>query len=407
MGSIMQIPPTDHPLHQPRVIVLDDDLDFAQVLRIRLERDGFEVVTTPSLAEVEAACRQAPPAAVVVDLNLGPHDGLQASELLAKLRYRGPVFLMSGSDERVIGAARRHGEALGLSIPGIFHKPFSLSTLSDAIRTAVSVPDDPDAGSVAADIKNGIIRPYFQVQVDLATGAIVGAEALARRVDPSGVIGLPDSFLAVVERAGLWCSLAERILLDTAKAIERWREAGIPPCKIAVNLAAVNAADPEFGVTAASILDASSIDHKWVSFEVTEQTAMTNTGASLRALTWLRIKGFDLSLDDFGTGFSSLSVLHSMPFCELKIDRSFVQRMSSDRDARIIVKATIDLAHNLGLLCVAEGIEDQATRAALADMGCDRGQGFLFGKAVDAMAFGNLLKSGAIEIPCKSPVAAN
>ncbi|WP_158595907.1 EAL domain-containing protein [Oleomonas cavernae] len=402
----MQTPPTDHHLRRPAVIVLDDDPDIAQVLRIRLERDGFNVITAPTLGELEAACRRALPAAVVVDLNLGCHDGLQASELLAKLRFRGPVFLMSGSDERVIGAARRHGETLGLSIPGIFHKPFSLSMLSAAIRASVAVPDDPDASSVAADIKNGIIRPYFQVQVDLATGKIVGAEALARRVPFSGAVGLPGGFLPIVERAGLWCSLTERILADTAKAIEHWRESGISPCKISVNLAAVNASDPDFGLTAASILNARSVDPKWISFEVTEQTAMSNTGASLRALTWLRIKGFDLSLDDFGTGFSSLSVLHAMPFCELKIDRSFVQRIGNDRDARVIVKTTIDLAHNLGLLCVAEGIEDEATCAALAQMGCDRGQGYLFGKAVDAATFGNLLKSGAIDIPCKTPPAA-
>ena len=133
------------------------------------------------------------------------------------------------------------------------------------------------------------------------------------------------------------------------------------------------------------------VSHDLVRFEITEQTAMGDTAKALRALTWLRIKGFDLSIDDFGTGFSSLAALHAMPFTELKIDQSFIRRITTDESARVIVKAIVDLAHNLGLVCVAEGVEDQQTADMLRAFGCDRGQGFFFGGAADSAKFAEQL----------------
>lgn len=381
------------------VVILDDDPQISAVLRIRLERDGFEVVTVGNLTELGDVVRQVVPVAVVIDLNLGNEDGLHGATLLAARGYRGPIFLMSGADENAIAEAHREAKALGLNLPQTFRKPFSLSALSAAITISNNTSKGTNVAAVCDAIESGAIRPYFQAQLDLKTGRIVGAEALARWVRADGTLAMPSTFIPMIEQAGLWRYMTSKILADTAAAIRQWQDAGITPCKVSVNLEGAVAADPEFGLDAEKIVDAQGIDHGLIGFEITEQMAMSDISTALRALTWMRKKGFDLSLDDFGTGFSSLSVLHSMPFSEIKIDRSFVQRMTADRDSRVIVKATIDLTHNLDLLCVAEGIDSVATCHALMEMGCDLGQGYLFGPAVDAQAFGAILDKGWLPLP--------
>lgn len=382
------------------VLVLDDDTDLSEILRIRLERDGFTVETACSLRELEAHCAGRCPAAIVIDLNLGSQDGLEAAEFLAAKSFSGPVFLISGSDDRVLTAARRHAEAQGLSLPAVFRKPFPLAGLSSAISEAIAVthrPVSPD--DLMQAIQTGEIRPYFQPQIDLASGAVVGAEALARRVGSDGSVAAPKQFMATVQAENLWRPLTDAMLTGVAAAVRSWQVQQLVPCKVSINLEASVATDPDFGPQAAALIDTAGIDRKLIRFEITEQTAMSDHARALRALTWMRIRGFDLAIDDFGTGFSSFAVLHAMPFSELKIDQSFVRRMTVDRDAHIIVKAIVDLARNLELISVAEGIENIETWRALRDIGCDHGQGFLFGGPVDAAGFASHLLKGKVELP--------
>lgn len=386
-------------LQDASVVILDDDVQIAEVLRARIGRDGLRITIVHSVQELTAACRIALPSAIVADLNLQNVKPYEAAQALSLLRYAGPIFLVCEANEEEIAEAETLAGDLGLTRPTIFRKPFSFTALSAALLNSVDATRPASLEDVVAAIDNGEVLPFFQVQVDLASRRIVGAEALARWLRPDGTVAPTGTFLPVVHQGGLWRRLTDRMLRESARAIRRWQEAGLAPCKISINLEAAVAADPSFGPSAAEILNEQGVDHGLIRFEITEQTAMSDISTALRALTWLRNKGFDLSLDDFGTGFSSLSVLHSMPFSELKIDRSFVQRMSTDRDARIIVKATVDLAHNLDLLCVAEGVEDMATCTKLVEFGCDHGQGYLFGRAVDAAAFADLLRRGEIDAP--------
>ncbi|MFZ2868480.1 EAL domain-containing protein [Zavarzinia sp.] len=375
------------------VLVVDDDADLSELLRVRLERDGFRVETFSSVNELAVCCcASADPAAVVIDLNLGSQDGLQAAELLADKGFKGPVFLISGFDDRVIAAARRHAEALGLALPAVFRKPFSLAELSAAIVQAIGDQRPDDVSEIRTLLASGRIRPFFQPVVDLASGAIVAAEALARWVQPDGTVNGAGRLLPMIANENLWHEFTEAMLRETVATLRRWLDAGLTPCPISINLEASVATDPDFGPRAAAILGDGKVAPGLIRFEITEQTAMGDSASALRALTWLRIKGFDLSIDDFGTGFSSLVVLHAMPFSELKIDQSFVKRMTTDAGAMIIVKAIVDLAHNLSLACIAEGVETEATAAALRDIGCDRGQGYLFGGAMDAERFASRLR---------------
>lgn len=376
------------------IIVVDDDADLSELVRIRLERDGFRVETFQSVHDLSVCCcAGSDPAAVIVDLNLGAQDGLQAAEFLADKGFKGPVFLISGFDDRVIAAARRHAEALGLALPAVFRKPFSLAELSAAVTRAIGDRRPETVSEIRSLLASGRVRPFFQPVVDLSTGAIVAAEVLARWVRPDGTVNGASRLLPMIANENLWHEFTDVMLRETVATLRRWLDAGLTPCPLSINLEASVATDPEFGPRAAVILEESRVPPGLIRFEITEQTAMGDSARALRALTWLRIKGFDLSIDDFGTGFSSLVVLHAMPFSELKIDQSFVKRMIEDPGAMIIVRAIVDLAHNLSLKCVAEGVETEATAAALREIGCDRGQGFLFEGATDAERFADRLRA--------------
>lgn len=378
------------------IVVVDDDADLSELVRIRLERDGFRVETFQSVHDLSVWCGAgADPAAVIVDLNLGAQDGLQAAEFLADKGFRGPVFLISGFDDRVIAAARRHAEALGLALPAVFRKPFPLAELSAAVTRAIGGRRPEAVSEIRALLASGSVRPFFQPVVDLSTDAIVAAEALARWVRPDGTVNGAGRLLPLIAEDNLWHEFTDVMLRGTVATLRRWLDAGLTPCPVAINLEASVATDPEFGPRAAAILTEGRVPPGLIRFEITEQTAMGDSARALRALTWLRIKGFDLSIDDFGTGFSSLAVLHAMPFSELKIDQSFVKRMIDDAGAMIIVRAIVDLAHNLSLKCVAEGVENEATAKALREIGCDRGQGFLFEGAMDADHFAARLRTEA------------
>ncbi len=173
-----------------------------------------------------------------------------------------------------------------------------------------------------------------------------------------------------------------------------WRQRH-PGLSVAVNVSARSLDDPDFADRVWEILARTGADPSSLTLEITETAAMADTAAVAAMLTRLRIRKVNLSLDDFGTGFSSLVELHRMPFSELKIDRAFVGTMETDRDARVIVKAIIGLAHTLGLTTVAEGVETEAAMDMLREMGCDVAQGFGIGKPMTAEAFQEWLDARA------------
>lgn len=176
--------------------------------------------------------------------------------------------------------------------------------------------------------------------------------------------------------------MIERAMTDLA----RWRvqHAGL---SVAVNVSARSLDDADFADNVWEILARTNSDPASLTLEITETAAMADTASVAAMLTRLRIRKVNLSLDDFGTGFSSLVELHRMPFSELKVDRAFVGTMETDRDARVIVKAIIGLAHTLGLRAVAEGVETEGTLEMLREMGCDVAQSFGIGKPMTADAF--------------------
>ena len=227
---------------------------------------------------------------------------------------------------------------------------------------------------------------HYQPKVSFKTGRVVSAEALVRWLRPEHGLVAPDEFIPLAEHTGLIRPLTQWVLYEALRECAAWRKAGIE-ITLAVNLSARNLLEAQFTELLASHLAAWSVPPEYLELEITESAIMSDPMRALDALTRLDAMGVRLSIDDFGTGYSSLAYLKKLPVDTLKIDKSFVMNMAQDGDDALIVRSTIDLAHNLGLRVVAEGVENQQTWDMLDELGCDIAQGYFLSRPLAAADF--------------------
>ncbi len=232
-------------------------------------------------------------------------------------------------------------------------------------------------GSLRSGIESGQLEMVFQPKVALPGGEVVGAEALVRWRHPEHGLLAPDAFLDLAEHSGLMRQLTADVLAKSLRRTALWWQQGLE-LPVSVNVSVRDLADASFAESLAEALEASGLPARALQLEITEHVLMADPARMTAALASLARTGVDLSLDDFGTGYSSLVHLKRLPVSEIKIDRSFVSRMTSDTDDAAIVKSIVELAHALGLRAIAEGVEDEATREALTALHCDAAQGYLF-----------------------------
>jgi diguanylate cyclase (GGDEF)-like protein len=219
---------------------------------------------------------------------------------------------------------------------------------------------------------------YFQPQVAIATGKLVGMEALLRWARPGKETVPPDHFIPVAEEIGLIIDIGVWAIYRAAQQLKKWTAAGLPIVPIAINISARQCLDHRITKVIADAMRHTGIEPSWLKIELTEATAMSNVDHVASLLRGVHGLGVGISVDDFGTGYSSLSFLKRFPISQLKIDRSFVHDITIDEDDAAIVSGTIALAHGLGIEVVAEGVETQEQLAFLAERGCDIAQGFYF-----------------------------
>jgi EAL domain-containing protein (putative c-di-GMP-specific phosphodiesterase class I)/ActR/RegA family two-component response regulator len=331
---------------------------------------------------------------VVLDLSLDREDGLEALPLIARFDKAAVVVFASGFDARILAASQRLASALGLQVAGVLRKPIMPAVLMDLLRPKAGViHQTPDASAAALRpddlriaIAEGYIRPWFQPKQSLATGAIVGTEALARWVTPDGRVIPPMQFIPVAERSGLLAAMTDSMLDQSLRACAKWRRHR-PDCWVAVNISPLLLDDPRLTERIDARLHAHGVPPGALVLEITETNGIPDTPIATEILTRLRIRGVNLSVDDFGTGHSSLLSLVRMPFNEMKIDQAFVREAIDNSDSRKVVRASASLGRELGLNVVAEGVETKVMADLVEDAGCHTGQGWLYGKAVPQAEF--------------------
>ncbi len=254
---------------------------------------------------------------------------------------------------------------------------------------------------VEAALRAGLERRQlflqYQPQIDLRTGRVTGAEALLRFHHPElGVIS-PDEFIRVAEETGLIQSIGEWALREAVRQTRTWLDAGLPLQTIAVNLSAVQFHDEGLTQMIADVLDEAGLPAEFLELELTESTAMRDPQAAIALMRELHERGIRLAIDDFGTGYSSLSCLKRFQLSKLKIDKSFVHDIDIDPDDRAIVSAVINVARELGIRTLAEGVETEEQLRFLVSCGCGAVQGFLFSRPLMADDFEAYCRSSARE----------
>ena len=255
-------------------------------------------------------------------------------------------------------------------------------------------------------IEDGDLKVSFQPQYDLATGQVVGFEALARWWHPDREWVSPEEFVAMAELGGIAKMLTVSVLRQSLEQCRGWLSA-LPDTRISVNLSPRLTADPELPALVTEMLADAGVPARLLVLELTETSLVPNGGSSLQGLQELRALGVGVSVDDFGTGYSSLAYLGSLPVTELKIDKGFVIPMRQDAYSQAIVRSVVDLSHTLDLTVVAEGIEDAETRALVAATGCDVGQGFGLNRPIPSPDLSAWLDTLTGRPPSRHPVPAS
>jgi EAL domain-containing protein (putative c-di-GMP-specific phosphodiesterase class I) len=240
---------------------------------------------------------------------------------------------------------------------------------------------------IALSEKRGL-AVHYQPQIDLASGAVVGAEALIRWKTDDGRNIPPDQFISLAEYSGLILDLGEWVFRTAVAQLMAWDAAGLPKLRMAINVSPTQFRDPRFTVRLKAIIDEMQAPAPRIELEITEGVAMLDTEMTISILRELKALGVEIAVDDFGTGFSSLSYLHRLPLNRLKIDRSFVHDMTTgDGSGATIADMVVKLGQSLGLSVIAEGVETEAQAEMLRSKGCELAQGYLYSRPVDADTF--------------------
>lgn len=244
-----------------------------------------------------------------------------------------------------------------------------------------------------AALANNQLSLFYQPKVDIATGRVIGMEALIRwRHEERGFIP-PSVFIPVAERSGLIVPLTKWVLDEACRQNRDWQDKGLSRIGVAVNVSALDLRRTDLTDTIANTLIRRGLSPQYLELEVTESMVMQDVDVVIGTLRRLRGLGVGISIDDFGTGYSSLAYLKRFPVKRLKIDRSFVQDVADGREGHVIPKVIIDLAHALGVKVVAEGVESAAQYEALRDLGCDEVQGYFSGRPMPAAEFELFLRN--------------
>jgi EAL domain-containing protein (putative c-di-GMP-specific phosphodiesterase class I)/FixJ family two-component response regulator len=374
-----------------QIVIVDDDQFQLKLLSHQLSMVGYKNVTAfddGQTALNHMAGQVLDSTIVILDLNMPNMDGLEFLQKLQETKFNGALLLVSGEDERVVQSAEALASSYDLWVLGHLNKPVQQAQLQkylkqlDAEKKKALVGEDQqlyEASRLKQAIETGELSNFYQPKVHLTTGELVGVEALVRWEHPEDGIILPDNFIDLAEENELIDSIAQQVLSNALKDSKAWKEDGIN-ITVAVNISMYNLNTREFISYLEKELLTSGINPQDLILEVTESKLMKDYSLVLDMLTRLRLRRVNLSIDDFGTGHSSMTQLRDIPFNELKIDRGFVHSAYDNATLHGIFDGSIQLAKNLGIKTVAEGVENEADWGFLDGSGCDLAQGFFIGK---------------------------
>jgi predicted signal transduction protein with EAL and GGDEF domain len=234
---------------------------------------------------------------------------------------------------------------------------------------------------------------FYQPQIDISTGRMIGVEALIRWMQPDLILVRPGEFIPIAEQSGLIIPMGEWVLRTVCAENRAWQKAGLKPIRTTVNVSSVQFRQKNFVERVSQILSDTSFDPKYLQLELTESVVMEDSQNAIKKLHSLQAMGIQIAIDDFGTGYSSMNYLKRLPLSTLKIDYSFIKDLATSSVDQTIVKAIVALAHNFNLTVIAEGVEKREQLAFLRDCGCEGVQGFLICPPVNSEILREFIKN--------------
>ncbi|APO94528.1 EAL domain-containing response regulator [Xanthomonas vesicatoria] len=376
------------------VLVVDDSMVQREHAMALCRQLGASLVEGASDGHAALAWlgRAEAPSLLLIDLEMPGMDGVQLLDALARGQHNVPVVVVSQRGGALIDAVMQLSRSAGVRVLAGLEKPLRLQDLAttlDCVPTsttetpatlAATISPLLSSGGAAASrldraMRRGEIRVAYQPKLDLRDGRLRGVEALARWRRPQGDMIGPDRFIPLAEREGLIHALTQQVIDKAIAQLVDWRAEGLQ-LTLALNLSPNLLGEEDFLEHLCGKLADNGLTPGDLVLELTE-SAIVEPANALSMLARLRLHGFGLSIDDYGTGFSSLQRLASIPFTELKLDRSFVQAAHRSRSQRTVLESTLELAHRLELTAVAEGVETPDDWRLLRELGCDLAQGYL------------------------------
>jgi EAL domain-containing protein (putative c-di-GMP-specific phosphodiesterase class I) len=391
-----------------KLLIIDDDLDAGQYVTAAAEAKGWECVATTTAPDFLNNLTT-DTTLIFLDLRMPELDGVELLRILAQQRCQAGIILMSGVGKSVLETADEMARAQGLYIVGQLQKPFQLAALEALLeqehrseRRKANAPiriipflDD--------ELRDAIQRKefllHYQPQIDLATGEVVAVEALVRWIHTRRGLIHPEHFIARLELLGLIDQLGWIVAKNALADIAMFADEHGNTTMLSLNVSARSLHDLKFPDDLETLARSFGVPADQITLEITESGLISELARTLDVLTRLRMKTMRLSIDDFGTGYSMMRQLRHIPANELKIDRSFVQKMHLTYGDRVMVQKTIEIGHDLGMKVVAEGVETVEQLEFLRSSGCDLVQGFLFTRPLAAADLVRWLKDYRASLP--------
>jgi EAL domain-containing protein (putative c-di-GMP-specific phosphodiesterase class I) len=379
-----------------RIVLLDDDPFMLKLLTHLLAQLGYGHVVACDCGEQalqQVAGPDGPVDLILLDINMPGMDGVEFIRRLVRCRYAGSVILVSGENRRILESVEKLIQAHHLIALGHLQKPVKPDELAALIGRL-----QPNIGNsrgkrhrdhtygveeLRTALAHGQLVNHYQPKVELTTGEVVGMESLVRWQHPVAGLVFPDEFLGLAADHGLLTEVTGVVLVEAMKQAKSWSDAGYS-LTIAINVTMDDLIALDFPDLAVALAATVGVEPQIVTLEVTEGQVMRQASTVLDVLSRLSLKRFQLSIDDFGTGHSSLAQLRDLPFDELKIDRGFVHGACTDGTRQAICSANLQMAHQLHMKVVGEGIENREDWDFLSRLGCDFGQGYFIARPMPA-----------------------
>lgn len=354
-------------MKQKHIVVIDDSPAILMVIKSLLAELGFLHVVTysnPRKALSEVKAHPELYSAVFTDLNMPDVDGMEVIKQLGEIDYQGGVCIISEMDARVIGLAANIARQHRVHLIGNIAKPVDMNKLETAISKIhyLNLRRSKDNTALSREeleqyIGEQYITPYYQPKVDIHTQQVSGIEVLARICKPGETNAiLPSRFIGVATEHGLLDQITEQIIAQVLRDMPKIMKVFGADIHIGLNLSPSQLNNSFYAENLCKLVNQHQLKHEQFVIEITEEYAVKTT-EQLESLNRFRLRGFGLSLDDFGVGFTNLQQLKSLPFTELKIDRSLILGIHDDPFNQVIVQTLVDIADNLNFLLIAEGME--------------------------------------------------